>query len=81
MSAPSGSSAPRTSCSRRRRATGSRTERGHLALDEMERRHIERAIAAADGRVNDAAALLQIPRSTLYHKLKRYRLRSKNRIG
>jgi len=48
------------------------------SLDEMERTHIERAMVATSGRVDEAAAILGIPRSTLYHKLKRQRRDSKN---
>jgi DNA-binding NtrC family response regulator len=43
-----------------------------LTLQEMERRHIERALRAEGGHVPDAARRLGIPRSTLYHKLKRH---------
>ena len=47
-----------------------------LTLEEMERRHVERALRRAKWRVDDAAKLLGIPRSTLYQKIKRYGLTS-----
>ena len=45
-----------------------------LTLAEVERRHIEKALAAANGRVEQAAASLNIPRSTLYQKIKDLRI-------
>jgi transcriptional regulator with PAS, ATPase and Fis domain len=42
-----------------------------LTLAELERRHIERVLAAERGRVESAARRLGIPRSSLYQKLKR----------
>ena len=42
-------------------------------LDDMERAHIEAALRDAGGHVERAAVSLGIPRSTLYHKLKRLR--------
>ena len=45
-----------------------------LSLQEMESRHIERALKAAHGRVADAAKTLGIPRSTLYQKIKFHRI-------
>ena len=44
-------------------------------LEEMERMHIKRALAAEGGRVKDAAQRLGIPRSTLYQKIKNYGIR------
>jgi DNA-binding NtrC family response regulator len=44
-----------------------------LTLDEMEQRHIERAVKLEGGSVERAAARLGVSRSTLYQKLKRYR--------
>jgi len=41
-----------------------------LTLAELERRHIERVLRDTGGRVADAAARLDIPRSTLYQKIK-----------
>ncbi|MBX3216348.1 MAG: sigma-54-dependent Fis family transcriptional regulator [Labilithrix sp.] len=41
-------------------------------LEEVEREHIARALAAENGRVRDAARRLAIPRSTLYQKIKNY---------
>ena len=46
-----------------------------LTLEEMERKHIARVLAAADGKVDRAAERLGVPRSSLYQRLKRYGLR------
>jgi DNA-binding NtrC family response regulator len=48
-----------------------------LTLQEVERRHIERVLAAESGHVERAARRLGIPRSSLYQKLKRLGLSSK----
>jgi DNA-binding NtrC family response regulator len=48
---------------------------GPLALEELERHHIEKVLAACDGKIGEAAKKLGINRSTLTRKLKRYRLR------
>jgi DNA-binding NtrC family response regulator len=48
-----------------------------LTLDELERQHIERVIAQEGGHIERAAGRLGIPRSSLYDKVKRFRLRSK----
>jgi DNA-binding NtrC family response regulator len=42
-----------------------------LTLEQLERKHIERVLAAEEGRVERAAERLGIPRSSLYQKLKR----------
>jgi transcriptional regulator with PAS, ATPase and Fis domain len=49
----------------------------NLTLEAMERKHIERVLAAEQGRVERAAERLGIPRSSLYQKLKRYGLAAK----
>lgn len=41
-----------------------------LTLDELQRRHIVRVLESSDGRVEQAASRLGVPRSTLYQKLK-----------
>jgi DNA-binding NtrC family response regulator len=46
------------------------------SLEEVERRHIAAVLERVQGRVDDAAKLLDVPRSTLYTKLKRYGLRA-----
>jgi DNA-binding NtrC family response regulator len=43
-----------------------------LTLLEVERRHIERVLNAQRGRVEEAARILGIPRSSLYQKLKKF---------
>jgi DNA-binding NtrC family response regulator len=48
------------------------SEELHLSLAEVERRHIERVLAAEGKRVEAAAKRLGISRSTLYDKLKQY---------
>ncbi len=40
-------------------------------LEDVEREHIEEALARSDGHVGNAAILLGIPRSTLYQRIKR----------
>jgi DNA-binding NtrC family response regulator len=42
-----------------------------LSLEELERRHITAVLERVGGRVDDAAKVLEVPRSTLYVKLKR----------
>ena len=42
-------------------------------LDEVERAHIERVVKECDGNLSRAARILDIDRTTLYHKLKKYR--------
>jgi DNA-binding NtrC family response regulator len=59
-----------------RGATSERSELD-LTLQELERRHIERVLAAEGGHVERAARRLGIPRSSLYQKLKRLGLSSK----
>jgi DNA-binding NtrC family response regulator len=46
----------------------------NLTLLEVERRHIERVLREERGRVEVAARRLGIPRSSLYQKLKQYRI-------
>ena len=46
---------------------------GGRSLDEVERAHIEKVISECEGNLSRAARVLQIDRTTLYHKLKRYR--------
>jgi DNA-binding NtrC family response regulator len=45
-------------------------ESDNLTLEEVQRRHIIRALELANGRVDVAATRLGIPRSTLYQRLK-----------
>ena len=51
-----------------------------LMLEEVERRHILAILAARNGNVQEAAAALGVPRSSLYQKLQRFgvRLRGRN---
>ena len=53
---------------RRRRAAQAGATDEHAVL--LERRHIERVLAAENGHVERAAVRLGIPRSTLYQKIK-----------
>jgi transcriptional regulator with PAS, ATPase and Fis domain len=43
----------------------------HLTLVAMERLHIERVLNDCEGHVDEAAKILQIPRSSLYQKIKK----------
>jgi len=43
------------------------------SLDEVERAHIERIIRECGGNLSQASRVLDIDRTTLYHKLKRYK--------
>jgi DNA-binding NtrC family response regulator len=45
-----------------------------LTLEALERRHIERALERAGGKVARAAQMLGIARSSLYQKLQRYKI-------
>jgi len=49
-------------------------ETAHLTLEGLERIHIERVLRDLGGRVTEASQRLGIPRSTLYQKIKRYRI-------
>jgi transcriptional regulator of acetoin/glycerol metabolism len=42
------------------------------SLDELERQHIQRTIAACQGNLSLAARVLGIGRTTLYRKLEQY---------
>jgi DNA-binding NtrC family response regulator len=56
-------------------------ESGEHSLEIVERRHIERALAAAGGNKAEAARLLGIDRTTLYRKLVRLGLHDKAASG
>jgi DNA-binding NtrC family response regulator len=45
-------------------------DESHLTLQELERRHIERVLQAEQGKVEQAAKRLGIPRSSLYQKIR-----------
>jgi two-component system response regulator HydG len=47
-------------------------EAGKLSLEEMERQHIARILAAENGNISNTARILGINRTTLYHKIKKY---------
>jgi DNA-binding NtrC family response regulator len=51
----------------------------HLTLVAMERAHIERVLAECDGHVDAAARILEIPRSSLYQKIKKLGIDPKSR--
>jgi DNA-binding NtrC family response regulator len=55
-------------------ADGAADSGGIIPLEEMERRHIARALEEHKGRVDSAARALGISRSTLYQKVKRFGL-------
>lgn len=50
-------------------------EDSSLTLLEVEKRHIERVLQEEQGRVDRASKRLGVPRSTLYQKIKRHRIR------
>ncbi len=50
-----------------------------LTLLEVEKRHIRRVLESVDGKVDKAAVQLDIPRSSLYQKLKNYGIRTSGR--
>ena len=52
-------------------------EMSHLTLEELERLHIAHVLEEERGRVEEAAKRLGISRSSLYHKISKYRLPSK----
>jgi DNA-binding NtrC family response regulator len=58
--------------------SGSRTSYldSSLTLTELEKQHIQRVLLEEQGRVERAATRLGIPRSSLYQKIKKYRLHS-----
>jgi len=49
-------------------------EIGTLSLEEIERQHIARILAAEGGNISNSARVLGINRTTLYHKIKKYGL-------
>jgi DNA-binding NtrC family response regulator len=53
---------------------GGAIETGKLSLEEMERQHIARVLAAEGGNLSNVAKVLRINRTTLYHKIKKYSL-------
>ncbi|MGQ9921839.1 MAG: sigma-54-dependent transcriptional regulator [Desulfobacca sp.] len=53
---------------------GQEPEAPKLTLEEMERQHIARILAAQRGNISTTAKILGINRTTLYHKIKKYGL-------
>ena len=51
-------------------------EDGNLSLEEVERRHIAAVLTSENGNISNAAKILRINRTTLYHKIKKYSLAS-----
>ena len=47
---------------------------GDLTIEELERRHIALVLQRENGKVDQAARKLGIPRSTLYSKIKQYNI-------
>jgi DNA-binding NtrC family response regulator len=54
--------------------TGSAADNTDLSLRELERQHIQRILHKEQGHVESAAKRLDIPRSTLYQKIKQYQI-------
>jgi DNA-binding NtrC family response regulator len=48
---------------------------GDLTIEELERRHIALVLQRVNGKVDQAADKLGIPRSTLYSKIKQYKIK------
>ena len=53
---------------------GAEEEVAGLSLEDMERRYIAQVLASAKGHISNAAKVLRINRTTLYHKIKKYDL-------
>jgi DNA-binding NtrC family response regulator len=53
-------------------ASGAASSELNLTLEQLERLHIERVLADCQGRVDAAAVRLDVPRSSLYQKVKKY---------
>ncbi|MGO9620688.1 MAG: sigma-54-dependent transcriptional regulator [Desulfobaccales bacterium] len=53
---------------------GAEEEVAGLSLEDMERRYIAQVLASAKGHISNAAKILRINRTTLYHKIKKYGL-------
>ena len=53
---------------------GAEEEVAGLSLEDVERRYIAQVLASAKGHISNAAKVLRINRTTLYHKIKKYDL-------
>ena len=53
---------------------GAEGEVAGLSLEDVERRYIAQVLASAKGHISNAAKVLRINRTTLYHKIKKYGL-------
>jgi DNA-binding NtrC family response regulator len=53
---------------------GAPEEVAGLSLEDVERRYIAQVLASAKGHISNAAKVLRINRTTLYHKIKKYGL-------
>ena len=53
---------------------GAEEEVAGLSLEDVERRYIAQVLASAKGHISNAAKVLRINRTTLYHKIKKYGL-------
>ncbi len=53
---------------------GAEEEAAGLSLEDVERRYIAQVLASAKGHISNAAKVLRINRTTLYHKIKKYGL-------
>ena len=50
------------------------------ARDDAERRQIERALAKTSGQINEAAKLLDVSRTTLWDKMRRFGIHAEHPI-
>jgi DNA-binding NtrC family response regulator len=57
-------------------STGSKYEAANAlgSLEEMERRHISEVLRRTEGNVSEAARILNVDRTTLYSKFRKYQL-------
>jgi len=46
----------------------------NLSLQEIEKRHISQVLEATNWNIKEAANILKIDRTTLYNKIKKYKL-------
>jgi two-component system response regulator HydG len=53
---------------------GSRATAHNLPLQEIERRYIQQVLEAANWNIKKAAGTLRIDRTTLYNKIRKYKL-------
>jgi transcriptional regulator of acetoin/glycerol metabolism len=63
------------------RIIGSPLEQGARSLAAVERRHIIEVVDSTDWNLSQAARILEVDRTTLYHKLREYELKRPTGAG